>query len=57
MPRLRMTAVGRAWHAVALTNAHDDKEARQEPPKVDDTVSCALHEIIAIRRSPAEPVR
>jgi hypothetical protein len=28
------------------TNSHDNKEARQEPSKVHDAVSVALHEII-----------
>lgn len=39
-----------------LTNTHDDKEARQEPSKVDDAVAGALHKVIAVRCSSTEPV-
>jgi hypothetical protein len=38
------------------TNTHDDKEAGQEPAKVDDAIAGTLHEVIAVRCAAAEPV-
>ena len=43
-------------HPVVLTNTHDHKEARQEPSKVDDTISGAFHKVIAVCCAAAEPV-
>lgn len=43
--------------AGSLTNSHNDKEPRQEPPKVYYSTSRTLHEVIWIRCAPADPVR
>lgn len=46
---------GGGW-VKALTNAHDDKEAREKSPKIDHTAACRLHEVIAAGCPSAEPV-
>ena len=43
--------------APELTNAHDHKEARQEPPKVHHPAPRALHEVIGVGCAPADVVR
>lgn len=41
----------------SLTNTHYDEEARQEPSKINNTRSRALHKIIWVGRATAYPVR